>query len=102
MNLKTTDQVKNMVSHIKTITKSAYYHLKSIARTKGHVVKKDSENLTHVFFSRLDYCNSLEFLLILIKKNINQLQFIQNAATRVLANSRKILFFTNFEIVALA
>lgn len=51
MNLKTTDQVKNMVSHIKTITKSAYYHLKSIARTKGHVVKKDSENLIHVFFS---------------------------------------------------
>lgn len=50
MNLKTTDQVKNMVSHIKTITKSAYYHLKSIARTKGCVVKKDSENLTHAFF----------------------------------------------------
>lgn len=50
MNLKTTDQVKNMVSHIKTITKSAYYHLKSIARTKGRVVKKDSENLTHAFF----------------------------------------------------
>lgn len=50
MNLKTTDQVKNMVSHIKTITKSAYYHLTSIARTKGRVVKKDSENLTHAFF----------------------------------------------------
>ena len=68
--LKTTNQARNLGvvmdsdlnfnSHIKTITKSAYYHLKNISRIKGLMSQQDLEKLVHAFiFSRLDYCNSV-------------------------------------------
>ena len=54
MTLKPTNQARNPVvvmdldlhfnSHIKTITKSAYYHLKNITRIKGFLSKQDTEN----------------------------------------------------------
>ena len=97
--LKTTNQARNLGvimdsdlnfnSHIKTITKSAYYHLKNISRIKGLMSQQDLEKLVHAFiFSRLDYCNSV--LSGLPKKSIRQLQLIQNAAARVLTNTRKV------------
>ena len=66
---KTTDKVRNLGvvmdsdlsfnSHIKTVTKSAYYHLKNISRIKG-LSQQDLEKLVHAFiFSRLDYCNAV-------------------------------------------
>ncbi len=68
--LRTTDQARNLGvvmdsdlnlrSHIKTITKSAYYHLKNISRIRGLMSQQDLEKLIHAFiFSRLDYCNSV-------------------------------------------
>ena len=84
--LKTTNQARNLGvvmdsdlnfnSHIKTITKSAYYHLKNISRIKGLMSQKDLEKLVHVFiFSRLDYCNAV--FTGLPKQSIRQLQLIQ-------------------------
>lgn len=96
--LKTTDKARNLGvvmdsdlnfnSHIKTITRSAYYHLKNIARIKGFLSKEDTEKLVHAYiFSRLDYCNGI--FTGLNKKSIKQLQLIQNAAARVLTNTKK-------------
>ena len=54
------DSDLNFNKHLKLITKSAYYHLKNIARFKGFLSKQDIEKLIHAFiFSRLDYCNGV-------------------------------------------
>ena len=98
LSLKPKDQVKNLGiiidsdlnfnSHIKLIRKSAFYHLKNIARIRGYMSKQDLEKLIHAFISsRLDYCNSL--FNGLPKKAIKQLQLIQNAAARVLTRTKK-------------
>ncbi len=68
----------NFSSHVKAVTKSAYYHLKNIARIRCFVSSQDLEKLVHAFItSRVDYCNGL--LTSLPKKTIRQLQLIQNA-----------------------
>ena len=96
--LKPTNQVRNLGvimdsdlnfnSHIKSITSAAFYHLKNIAKIKGIVSKPDLERLIHAFVSsRLDYCNGL--LTGLSKRGVKQLQYIQNAAARVLTRTRK-------------
>ncbi len=75
-------------SHVKAVTKSAYYHLKNIARIRCFVSSEDLEKLVHAFItSRVDYCNGL--LAGLPKKTIRQLQLIQNAAARILTRTRK-------------
>ncbi len=82
-------------SHVKAVTKSAYYHLKNIARIRCSsqeleldVSSQDLEKLVHAFItSRVDYCNDL--LTGLPKKTIRQLQLIQNAAARILTRTRK-------------
>ncbi len=64
----TKNQVKNLgviletdlsfSSDVKTVTKSAYYHLKNIARIRSFVYSQDLEELVHAFItSRVDYCN---------------------------------------------
>ncbi len=66
------------------VTKSAYYHLKNIARIRCFVSSQDLEKLVHVFItSRVDYCNGL-----LPQKSIRQLQLIQNTAARILTRTR--------------
>lgn len=98
MTLKSTNHARNLGVimdsdlnfniHIKTITKSASYHLRNIARIKGFLSKQDTEKLVHAFiFSRLDYCNA-------VKSSIRQLQLVQNAASRVLTNAKKVEHIT--------
>ena len=96
---KTTDKARNLGvvmdsdlsfnSHIKTMTKSAYYHLKNISRIKRLMSQQDLEKRVHAFiFSRLDYCNRV--FTGLTKKSIRKLKLIQNAAARVLTNTKKV------------
>ena len=98
LSLQTKNQVRNLGvildsdlnfnSHINSITKSAYYHLKNIARMRGFMSKHDLEKLIHAFVSsRLDYCNGL--LTGLSKGAVRKLQLIQNAAARVLTKTKK-------------
>ncbi len=76
-------------SHVKAVTKSAYYHLKNIARIRCFVSSQDLEKLIHAFItSRVDYCNGL--LTGLPKKTIRQLQLIQNAAARILTRTENL------------
>ncbi|KAK0141171.1 hypothetical protein N1851_021853 [Merluccius polli] len=61
LSLKTRDQVRNLgvlidsdstfSSHIKSITKTAFYHLKNISRVKGFLSQTDQEKLIHAFIS---------------------------------------------------
>ena len=82
----------NFYTYIKTVVKSAHYHLKNISRIKGLMSQQDLEKPLHAFiFSRLDYCNSVLISLPKKKKkSIKQLQFVQNAATRVLTNTKRV------------
>ncbi|XP_068573506.1 uncharacterized protein, partial [Cebidichthys violaceus] len=83
------DSDLNLNSHIKTITKSAYYHLKNISRIRGLMSQQHLEKLVHAFiFSRLDYCNGV--FTGLCKKSTRKLQLIQNAAARVLTKTKKV------------
>ncbi len=74
-------------SHVKAVTKSAYYHLKNISRIRCFASSQNLEKLVHTFITnRVDYCNGL--LTGLPKKTIRQLQLIQNAAARILTRTR--------------
>ncbi len=82
------DQNLSFDSHIKQISRTAFFHLRNIAKIRSILSQKDAEKLVHAFVtSRLDYCNS--FLSGCTKKSLKTLQLIQNAAARVLTGTRK-------------
>ncbi len=81
------------------VTKSAYYHLKNIARIRCFVSSQDSEKRVHGFISsRVDYYNSL-----LLKKSVRRLQLIQNiwaSHTQVLTLA-SVTFRIDFKVLLL-
>uniref|UniRef100_A0A8C1ETF6 Reverse transcriptase domain-containing protein n=1 Tax=Cyprinus carpio carpio TaxID=630221 RepID=A0A8C1ETF6_CYPCA len=75
-------------NHISHVTKTAFFHLRNIAKLRNMLPVRDAEKLVHAFMtSRLDYCNAL--LGGCSASSINKLQVVQNAAARVLTRSRK-------------
>lgn len=73
--------------HINHITKTAFFHLKNIARLRPSLTFSAAETLIHAFItSRLDYCNSI--LYGSSSKVLNKLQYIQNSAARLLTYTR--------------
>ena len=75
-------------SHIQSVTKSAFYHLKKNSKLKKCFSYVDQEKLIHAFItSRVDYCNGL--FTGLPQKTIKHLQIIQNAAARLLTQTKK-------------
>uniref|UniRef100_A0A8D3C548 Reverse transcriptase domain-containing protein n=1 Tax=Scophthalmus maximus TaxID=52904 RepID=A0A8D3C548_SCOMX len=84
----TFDQDMSFDSHIKQVSRTAFFHLRNIKYIRNILSQKDAEKLVHAFVtSRLDYCNSL--LLGCPNKSVKSLQLIQNAAARVLTGTRK-------------
>ncbi len=74
--------------HISNVTKTAFFHLRNIAKLQNMLPVSDAEKLVHTFMtSRLDYCNAL--LGGCPASSVNKLQVVQNAAARVLTRSRK-------------
>ncbi len=70
------------------VTKTAFLHLRNIAKLRNMLSVSDAEKLVHAFMtSRLDYCNAL--LGGCPASSINKLQIVQNTAARVLTRSRK-------------
>ncbi len=54
------DQDLSFDSHIKQTSRTAFFHLRNIAKIRPILSQKDAEKLVHAFVtSRLDYCNSL-------------------------------------------
>ncbi len=75
-------------NYISNVTKTAFFHLRNIAKPRNVLPVSDAEKLVHAFMtSRLDYCNAL--LGGCPASSINKLQIVQNAAARVLTRSRK-------------
>uniref|UniRef100_A0AAR2KJT6 Reverse transcriptase domain-containing protein n=1 Tax=Pygocentrus nattereri TaxID=42514 RepID=A0AAR2KJT6_PYGNA len=75
-------------THISNITRTAFLHLRNIAKLRNSLSLQDAEKLVHAFItSRLDYCNAL--LSGRHSKSLNKLQLVQNAAARVLTRTRK-------------
>ena len=89
MNLGVTfDQDLSFNSHIKRISKNAFFHLRNIAKVRHILSQNDAEKLVHAFVtSRLDYCNSL--LSGCPRKSLKCLQLVQNAAARVLTGTKR-------------
>ncbi len=47
-------------NHISNVTKTAFFHLRNIAKLRNMLSVSDAEKLVHAFMSsRLDYCNAL-------------------------------------------
>ncbi len=75
-------------NHISHVTKTAFFHLRNIAKLRNMLSVSVAEKLVHAFMtSRLDYCNAL--LGGCPASLINKLQIVQNAAARVLIRLRK-------------
>ncbi len=75
-------------AHISHVTKTAFFHLRNIAKLRNMLSVSDAEKLVNAFMtSRLDYCNAL--LGGCPASSINKLQIVQNAVARVLTRSRK-------------
>ena len=81
------DSTLSFQSHIKSVTKSAFFHLKNISRLRPSLSDSIAETLVHAFVSsRLDYCNGVLFGLP--KKDLDRLQYVQNSAARVLTRTK--------------
>ena len=77
------DQDLSFDSHIKSVSRTAFFHLRNIAKIRNFLSFKDAEKIIHAFVtSRLDYCNSL--LSGCPSSSIRTLQLVQNAAARLL------------------
>ena len=82
------DSTLSFESHIKSVTKSAFFHLRNISRLRPSLSESVAETLIHSFVSsRLDYCNAILFGLP--DSTLDRLQYVQNSAARVLTRTRR-------------
>ena len=82
------DRSLSLDSHIKNVTKIAFFHLRNIAKIRPMLTMADAETIIHAFVtSRLDYCNVLYSGLPAC--STKSLQLVQNAAARILTRTRK-------------
>jgi hypothetical protein len=82
------DNTLSMHTHVNSVCKAAFYHLRNIARIRKFLSVKTTVTLIHAFVStKIDHCNSL--LYGLPKNRLNKLQSVQNAAARLITLSRK-------------
>lgn len=80
------DQDLSFTSHIKNVSRTAFFHLRNIAKIRNFLSFTDAERIIHAFVtSRLDYCNSL--LSGCPNSSVRILQLVQNAAARLLTRT---------------
>uniref|UniRef100_A0A3B1JSL1 Reverse transcriptase domain-containing protein n=1 Tax=Astyanax mexicanus TaxID=7994 RepID=A0A3B1JSL1_ASTMX len=81
------DSTLSFTAHINSVVKTAFFHLRRIAKIRRSLTQSTAEILLHAFISsRLDYCNSL--LAGISSSSIHKLQMVQNAAARLLTHTR--------------
>ena len=82
------DQTMQLESHVKSLCRNCFFHLRNIAKLRSIVSHSELEMSIHAFISsRLDYCNSL--FTRLNQSSVHRLQLVQNAAARLLTRSKK-------------
>ena len=73
--------------HTKTVSRTAFFHLRNIAKISNFLSRKYAEKCIHAFVtSRLDYCNAL--LSGYPDKALNKLQLVLNTAARILTRTK--------------
>ena len=81
------DNVLNLKSHVNTICKGAWFHLRNVGFIKQYLDRNTCEKLLHAFVtSKLDFLNCL--LHGLPDIDLNKLQRIQNAAARMITGAK--------------
>ncbi|XP_067025693.1 uncharacterized protein [Acropora muricata] len=84
----TYDETLSFDEHIRSITKTAFWHLRNIYQIRHYLDTDSLLILVHAFSnSKLDFCNSL--LIGVPKCLLKRLQSVQNAAARLVSGSRK-------------
>ncbi len=82
------DSTLSYEAHMKSVTKSAFFHLRNISRFRPSLTDSVAETLIHSFItSRLDYCNAV--LYGVPNKTLDRLQHVQNSAARVLTRTKR-------------
>lgn len=82
------DPEMSLEHHSKILIRNCFFQLRNISKIRSLVSRPELEMIVHAFISsRLDYCNSL--FTCLNKKSVGRLQTVQNAAARLLTNTRK-------------
>ena len=77
-----------MLPQVDSVCKSAFYHLRNISHIRKFLSLKTTEILVHTLVSfKLDHCNSLWYNLP--KYVVKKLQYVQNAAARLITCSCK-------------
>jgi hypothetical protein len=78
----------NFQNQISSIVKTCFYYIRSLSKIRPYITKKAANAMAvSLVQSKLDYCNSL--LAGLPHKQINRLQVVQNAAARVVTQTKK-------------
>jgi hypothetical protein len=79
--------------HIKTVSRTAFFHLHNIEKIRNLLSKNDAEKCIHAFVtSKLDDCNAL--LSSYLDKALNKLQLVLNMASRILTRTQKLYHIT--------
>lgn len=82
------DENMQMSSHITSLCRSCYMHIRNISKIRPFLTRKATEQLIHAFISsRLDNLNAL--LIGLPDHLLSRLQKIQNNAARIVTRTRK-------------
>ena len=77
-----------MESHINSVCRSAYFHLRNIRNARNLLTYDAYNQLIHALVTvRIDYCNSLLYGLPV--QSLNRLQRIVNTAARILCRIPK-------------
>ena len=81
------DSHVNLEKHVMNTCKTAFYHLRNIAKIRNYLSQDNAETLVHAFISsKLDFCNAL--LYGLPQSVIDRLQHVQNCAARLVTRTR--------------
>ncbi len=87
------DQAMYFDQHIKSLTRTCFFHLRNIAKLRSVVSQPELEIIIHAFISSwLDYRNSL--FTCLSKSSLDCLQMVQNAAARLSTRSSEMTHIT--------
>ena len=87
----TLDPTLSFDAHVSAVCKASHYHIRALRHIRRTLSTDIAKTVAcAIVGSRLDYCNSLLYLVS--NKNINKLQHAQNTAARVVLNRPRFIY----------